>query len=86
MTIDKDTLIRQEGARSYFEKRGVYCNPYPVNTPEYNYFEGGWSQALRKDDARLVSATQRLEPLPVKTPAPASGNPYAEVKGRSRSR
>ncbi len=86
VTIDKDTLIRQEGARSYFEKRGMYCNPYPANTPEHNYFEGGWSQALRKDDARLVNATQRVEPLAVKSVAPASRNLYAEIKGRSRSR
>ncbi len=84
MAIDKDTLISQEGARSYFEKRGVYCNPYPANTPEHNYFERGWSQALRKDDARLVNPISPGEPLVPKAQAPTPKNLYATIKGRSR--
>lgn len=84
MATDKDTLIRQEGARSYYEKRGVYCNPYPGNTPEYNHFERGWSQALRRDDARLVNTIAPGEPLVPKAQAPSVKNQYAAIKGRSR--
>ncbi|MBD2222706.1 hypothetical protein H6G33_37945 [Calothrix sp. FACHB-1219] len=84
MAIDKDTLISQEGAHSYYEKRGVYCNPYPVNTPEHNHFERGWSQALRKDDARLVNPTTPSVPLVPKYQALLEENQYAAIKGRSR--
>ena len=51
--MDFESTIR-ESERSHFELKGTYRNPYPRNTPEYNHFERGWSQALRKNDARLI--------------------------------
>ena len=38
-----------EGAR-YFHAHGAqnYQNPYPINSDEFNRFERGWTQALKK--------------------------------------
>ncbi len=84
MAQDEADRIRQQGARSYFELRGEYRNPYPANTPDYNHFERGWSQALRKDDARQISSPSSVSQPSVKTPVRKSENPYAAIKGRTR--
>lgn len=42
-------------ARQYFEHRGTYRNPYAQGTQEYDAYERGWMQSLKKNDARLVS-------------------------------
>ena len=47
------------GARKYFENRGLYRNPYPHNTPEFNEFERGWTQSLKRDNGRLASESNR---------------------------
>jgi hypothetical protein len=51
--------INKLGAKTYFEDRGVYRNPYPAGTPEFNEFERGWMQSLKKDEGRLVSESER---------------------------
>jgi len=76
--------IRQQGARAYYELRGVYRNPYPGNTPEYNHFERGWFQALRRDDARQIRPPSSTSPPSPKPDAPMPPNAYASIKGRSR--
>lgn len=56
MTLGEITKL---GARKYFEDRGIYRNPYPMGSPEFNEFERGWMQSLKKDGARLVNKTER---------------------------
>jgi hypothetical protein len=48
--------INREGAQKYFTDKGVYKNPYPVGSIEFNEFERGWMQSLKKDEGRLVNA------------------------------
>ncbi len=84
MGQDAADRIRQQGARSYYELRGEYRNPYPSNSPEYNHFERGWSQALRKDDARQISSPPSASQPSGKTTVRKSENPYAAIKGRKR--
>lgn len=51
--------INRLGARKYFENHGVYKNPYAVGTPEFNEFERGWMQSLKKDEGRLAGKGER---------------------------
>lgn len=44
--------IRKLGAQRYAEDKQSYRNPYPHATPEFNEFERGWMQALRRDEGR----------------------------------
>ena len=44
----------KEGWESLHRNKGDYINPYPTNSHEYNEFERGWLQALKRcDDAKL---------------------------------
>jgi len=38
----------KEGRESYFSNKGRYENKFPVGSIEYDAFERGWSQALKK--------------------------------------
>lgn len=38
----------QAGFNSYKEDRDAYKNPYPKGTDDYNMFERGWTQALKR--------------------------------------
>lgn len=42
------------GAKRYYEWNGEYRNPYSIGTPEYNLFERGWMQSLKRDNGRLA--------------------------------
>lgn len=48
--------ICELGSRDYFEKRGKYQNPYPQGTPEFNQFERGWVQSLKRNEGKLVNS------------------------------
>lgn len=37
----------EEGKAMFNPKSVRYVNPYPKGTKEYNYFERGWTQALK---------------------------------------
>lgn len=41
------TIIRQ-GMMSFYENNGVLKNPFKPNTKEHNWFERGWTQALKR--------------------------------------
>jgi len=43
-----DNPAYKEGMSSYSNRNGNYKNPYSSGTPEYNAFERGWSQALKR--------------------------------------
>jgi hypothetical protein len=77
---------RQRGAREYFAHRGVYRNPYPLGSSDYNDYERGWMQSLKRNEGALVELASR-SPVPAPQPTPASDyNAYAERKGRTGPR
>ncbi len=43
-----DNPAYQEGRKNYFANKGKYENPYPIGSLEYDAFERGWTQALKK--------------------------------------
>jgi hypothetical protein len=47
--------IRHAGSKSYFTDKGVYQNPYPFASNEFNAFENGWTQSLKRDEAKLIN-------------------------------
>lgn len=69
-------------ARQYAEG-GKYRNPYGLNAAEFNAYERGWMQALKRDNARQLSEA----PTPAPTPSVAqkpSVNLYEIAKGRRK--
>lgn len=74
--------IRELGEKHYFENRGKYENPYELGSAEYNEYEHGWSQALRRDRAQhMPSRPNHIAPetaVPNENPV----NRYALAKGR----
>jgi hypothetical protein len=51
--VNLDEIVKQ-GALSYFKDREVYRNPYRRGSPEYDSYERGWMQSLKKDERRPV--------------------------------
>jgi hypothetical protein len=48
--------IYELGKKMYYEKKGVYENPYTVGSSKYNQFERGWMQSLKRDNGRLAKS------------------------------
>ena len=44
-----DENIVTQGRKSYWTNNGKLVNPYAFGTSEYNDFERGWVQAMKKD-------------------------------------
>lgn len=42
-----DEIIRQ-GKDDYFTNNGVYNNPYRAGSAEFNAYERGWMQSLKR--------------------------------------
>ena len=38
----------REGMKSFIDNKGKYINPYEVGSEEFNQFERGWSQQLKR--------------------------------------
>jgi len=49
----------REGMKMYHESRDEYTNPYPIGSPEYNQFERGWMQALKRDNDPSLKSQNR---------------------------
>lgn len=83
-----EDAVRQRGAREYFLHRGEYRNPFSVGSADYNSYERGWMQSLKRNEGKLVDLHSPPSPPPLSRPvAPSSDyNAYAELKGRSRPR
>jgi hypothetical protein len=45
-----DIEIYRKGFNSFFTGDGYLNNPYPSSSDEYNWFERGWTQALKRSD------------------------------------
>jgi hypothetical protein len=86
-----EDAVRQRGAREYFSHRGEYRNPYTVGSADYNSYERGWMQSLKRNEGNLVNLVNLVNPasppsVSRPTPPPSEYNAYAELKGRSRPR
>lgn len=80
--------VRDEGERSYFSNSGTFVCPYARGTPEFNSFERGWIQALKRDPnpARASSTPSSNYTHAATPPPPERYNAYAELKGRPSSK
>lgn len=82
---DRLYAAQDEGARDYHARPDEFRPPYQRGTPLYDYYERGWSQALRKSDHTASTYNSSYsswypEPEP-KMYTPPKRNPYANVKG-----
>lgn len=50
------------GAKKYFEEHGKYKNPYPNGTLEFNEFERGWMQSLKRNEGKLMAMPEKYMP------------------------
>jgi hypothetical protein len=44
----------KEGMMGFHESKGKYTNPYQPGSNEYNDFERGWTQALKRSPGQLL--------------------------------
>lgn len=51
----------KEGGRSFHESKGRYINPYERGSIQFNDFERGWSQALKKSPDQLLRDYEAVE-------------------------
>lgn len=72
--------IRKLGAQRYAEDKQNYRNPYQPATPEFNEFERGWMQALKRDEGRISSPVARAAPGEFSS-AEVLAAKYRDVKG-----
>ena len=79
--MDTETQIIARGKSDYFAQKGVYRNPYPPSSAEFNHYERGWMQSLKINDGQLVGVARRPAQLVPKRLQ--SENRYAELKGLS---
>ena len=54
--MDKYT---KEGRLSYFKNQGRYRNPHKIGTSEYDSFERGWRQAVKRHGPSPVKTNRR---------------------------
>lgn len=54
--MNLETIYR-EGEQHYFSNNGVYVNPYNNGSTEFNEFERGWTQALKRTNGSLINST-----------------------------
>jgi hypothetical protein len=75
---------REQGGRDYFRHKGQYRNPHPSGSTDFNEYERGWMQSLKRDEGKLVPEPPK--PAQAPPPLPTDYNAYAELKGRSSPR
>ena len=54
----------QEGGRSFHESKGRYINPYKQGSTQFNDFERGWSQALKRSSEQLLREYRAAKKAP----------------------
>lgn len=82
--MSTEAEIIAQGKSHYFTHKGVYNNPYGSGTTEFNAYERGWMQSLKRDNASLVDVPSN--PVIVDVPIKPTENLYALQKGRSGPR
>lgn len=80
--------VGDEGERSYFSNSGTFVCPYARDTPEFNSFERGWIQALKRDPNPILTSSplSSNHTHAAASPPPERYNAYAELKGRPSSK
>lgn len=77
-----DSIIKTAGNDYFTSAKSNYQNPYSIGTPEFNSYERGWMQALKRDGAKRV-----YQPMPPTSRIVESTvNLYALEKGRDSPR
>ena len=86
--MSTEAEIIAQGKADYFSHKGGYKNPYAGGKPaEFNAYERGWMQSLKRDDARLVDTSNKPVAFSVQIqPARPIENLYALHKGRDGPR
>ncbi len=51
--IDINKII-DDGMKAFHIHKGRYQNPYPIGSSQYNDFERGWAQALKRSSDQLL--------------------------------
>ena len=54
----------REGGRSFHESKGRFINPYKRGSTQFNDFERGWSQALKRSPEQLLRNYRAAEKTP----------------------
>lgn len=82
-----ESEIINRGMQDYLNRPQDYRNPYGTGTPDYNAYERGWMQALKRDDRKPApwSSPPPMPPVRSSVSQPEV-NLYAELKGRSGPR
>lgn len=71
----------REGGRSFHELKGRYVNPYSNGSPQFNDFERGWTQALKRAPERLLREYRNVKKPPKRyTAAVPELPPHRKVK------
>ncbi len=84
--MPKEAEIVFKGKSDYYTFKGIYKNPYPTASQEFNHYERGWTQSLKFDGGKLVELSNKPAQVPVSPPQEPTYNAYAELKGRSKLR
>ena len=71
------------GARDYLRDAGRYPNPAPLGSDAFNKYERGWMQSLKKDDAKLIVASNHTNAPTVRSIQTNSVNAYADLNSRT---
>ncbi|MCW8876088.1 MAG: hypothetical protein OQK04_11805 [Kangiellaceae bacterium] len=50
---------KKEGMVSFHENKGKYDNPYQKGSEQFNEFERGWTQALKRTSERKLNLYRR---------------------------
>lgn len=80
--------IIAQGKADYFSHKGVYKNPHVGGRfADFNAYERGWMQSLKRDDTKLVKPSNQPVAFGVKAqPIRPVENLYALLKGRDGPR
>lgn len=54
----------REGGSSFHENKGRYINPYAHGSSQFNEFERGWTQALKRAPERLIREYRNVKDSP----------------------
>lgn len=61
--------------QDYFKHKGIYTNPYPTNSDQFNAYEREWMQSLKIDKGEITLISEKI-----KTSNPAqTSNPKIEI-------
>jgi hypothetical protein len=57
MPTEAEIIVK--GKSDYYTLKGIYKNPYPLASQEFNHYERGWTQSLKFDGGKLVEMSNK---------------------------